>query len=167
MKNLVNNKTMKKDDMKEFLNTLKRLTIKMGELGRHASDITPVGKLSFSELNLMTLIGDFENIKVTELALKYGATKGAISKMVKKLVQKDLVKKSRTQENEKEVLLSLTAMGRVIYNEKEAHFEKLTSDVSKELEGLTPEQRASLFNVLYLVEDHIDEHLNEEDAEQK
>jgi DNA-binding MarR family transcriptional regulator len=158
---------MKKDDMKEFLNTLKRLTIKMGELGRHASDITPVGKLSFSELNLMTLIGDFENIKVTELALKYGATKGAISKMVKKLVQKDLVKKSRTQENEKEVLLSLTAMGRVIYNEKEAHFEKLTSDVTKELEGLTPEQRASLFNVLYLVEDHIDEHLNEGDAEQE
>lgn len=158
---------MKKDDMKEFLNTLKRLTIKMGELARHASDITPVGKLSFSELNLMTLIGDFENIKVTELALKYGATKGAISKMVKKLVQKDLVKKSRTQENEKEVLLSLTAMGRIIYNEKEAHFEKLTSDVTKELEGLTPEQRVSLFNVLYLVEDHIDEHLNEKDAEQE
>ncbi len=86
---------MKKDDMKEFLNTLKRLTVKMGELGRHASDITPVGKLGFSELSLLTLIGDFENIKVTELAFKYGATKGAISKMVKKLAEKDLVKKKQ------------------------------------------------------------------------
>ena len=158
---------MKKDDMKEFLNTLKRLTIKMGELSRHASDITPVGKLSFSELSLMTLIGDFENIRVTELALKYGATKGAISKMVKKLVQKELVKKSRTQENEKEVLLSLTAMGMTIYNEKEAHFEKLSTDVSKELGSLTEEQRISLFNILDLVEAHIDEHLDEPNSEQE
>lgn len=158
---------MKKDDMKEFLNTLKRLTIKMGELSRHASDITPVGKLSFSELSLMTLIGDFENIRVTELALKYGATKGAISKMVKKLVQKELVKKSRTQENEKEVLLSLTAMGMTIYNEKEAHFEKLSADVSKELASLTEEQRISLFNILDLVEAHIDEHLDEPNSEQE
>ncbi|SFM20083.1 MarR family winged helix-turn-helix transcriptional regulator [Pelosinus propionicus] len=157
---------MKKDDMKEFLNTLKRLTVKMAELSRHASDITPVGKLSFSELSLMTLIGDFENIKVTELAVKYGATKGAISKMVKKLVQKELVKKSRTQENEKEVLLSLTAAGMTIYNEKEAHFEKLSADVTKELERLTGEQRTSLFNILHLVEEHIDGHLNE-DSEQK
>jgi DNA-binding MarR family transcriptional regulator len=158
---------MKKNDMKEFLNTLKRLTIKMGELSRHASDITPVGKLSFSELSLMTLIGDFDNIRVTELALKYGATKGAISKMVKKLVQKELVKKSRTQENEKEVLLSLTAMGMAIYNEKEAHFEKLSADVSKELGSLTEEQRISLFNILDLVEAHIDEHLNEPNSEQE
>ncbi len=156
---------MKKDDMKEFLNTLKRLTIKMGELSRHASDIAPVGKLSFSELSLMTLIGDFDNIRVTELALKYGATKGAISKMVKKLVQKELVKKSRTLENEKEVLLSLTAMGMTIYNEKEAHFEKLSADVSKELESLTKEQRISLFNILDLVEAHIDEHLNEPNSD--
>jgi DNA-binding MarR family transcriptional regulator len=163
----VNNKIMKKDDMKEFLNTLKRLTIKMGELSRHASDITPVGKLSFSELSLMTLIGDFENIRVTELALKYGATKGAISKMVKKLVQKELVKKSRTQENEKEVLLSLTAMGMMIYNEKEAHFEKLSADVSKELGSLTEEQRISLFNILDIVEAHIDEHLDEPNSEQE
>ncbi|AJQ25708.1 transcriptional regulator, MarR family [Pelosinus fermentans JBW45] len=158
---------MKKDDMKAFLNTLKRLTIKMGELSRHASDIAPVGKLSFSELGLMTLIGDFDNIRVTELALKYGATKGAISKMVKKLVQKELVKKSRTQENEKEVLLSLTAMGMTVYNEKEAHFEKLSTDVSKELESLTEEQRISLFNILDLVEAHIDEHLDEPNSEQK
>ncbi|WP_235334117.1 MarR family winged helix-turn-helix transcriptional regulator [Pelosinus fermentans] len=163
----MNNKNMKKDDMKAFLNTLKRLTIKMGELSRHASDIAPVGKLSFSELGLMTLIGDFDNIRVTELALKYGATKGAISKMVKKLVQKELVKKSRTQENEKEVLLSLTAMGMTVYNEKEAHFEKLSTDVSKELESLTEEQRISLFNILDLVEAHIDEHLDEPNSEQK
>ncbi len=157
---------MKKDDMKEFLNTLKRLTIKMGELSRHASDIAPIGKLSFSELNLLTLIGDFDNIRVTELALKYGATKGAISKMVKKLVQKELVNKSRTQENEKEVLLSLTAMGIKIYNEKEVHFEQLSANVSKELEGLTKEQRRSLFNILDLVEAHIDEHLHEPPPDQ-
>ncbi|WP_285716479.1 MarR family transcriptional regulator [Pelosinus sp. IPA-1] len=156
---------MKKNDMKDFLNTLKRLTIKMGELGRHASDITSIGKLSFSELSLMTLIGDFENINVTELALKYGATKGAVSKMVKKLVQKNLVKKSRTQENEKEVLLSLTAVGITIFNEKEAHFEKLSQDVTRELQSLTQEQRKALFNILHLVEEHIDEHLSEADVE--
>ncbi len=87
--------------------------------------------------------------------------------MVKKLVQKELVIKSRTQENEKEVLLSLTALGLAIYNEKEAHFEKLSKDVTKELENLAQEQREALFNILQLVEDHIDEHLNEAQEEQE
>ena len=53
-----------------------------------------------------------------------------------------------------------------IYNEKEAHFEKLSTDVSKELESLTEEQRISLFNILDLVEAHIDEHLDEPNSDQ-
>jgi len=61
---------------------------------------------------------------------------------------------------------SLAAMGMTIYNEKEAHFEKLSTDVSKELESLTEEQRISLFNILDLVEAHIDEHLDEPNSDQ-
>jgi DNA-binding MarR family transcriptional regulator len=79
------------------------------------------------------------------------------------LVPKNLVKKFRTLENENEVLLSLTSLGLTIYTEKEAHFQKLSKNITMELQSLTPDQRGALFNILNLVEDHIDEHLNKAD----
>jgi DNA-binding MarR family transcriptional regulator len=154
-------------NVKAFMDTCKRLTNKIGELEKHASEMTAAGRLSFSELSLISLIGEFENIKVTELSLKYGATKGAISKMVKKLAAKNLVQKHRTPENEKEVLLSLTALGKEIFQEKEAHLINLSQDIAKYLQDLSQEQVNVLFRVLQKVEEHIDEHLQPLDKQQQ
>ena len=161
----MNNNSMNNSNVKIFMDSCKRLTNKIGELEKHAGEMTAAGRLSFSELSLISLIGEFENIKVTDLAVKYGATKGAISQMVKNLAAKNLVQKRRTPENEKEVLLSLTALGQEIFQEKEAHLKTLSKDIAKHLQDLSQEQVKVLFRVLQKVEEHIDEHLRPPDKQ--
>lgn len=135
--------------------------MKTNELSKHARESTPAGNLSSSEISLIILIGQYNNIKVTDLAIRYGATKGAISTMVKNLVKKDLVKKCRSPENEREVLLSLTELGLCVFEEKEAHSQSLYADIDAHLQILTPKQVSSLFKMLRTLEEHIDEHSKE------
>jgi DNA-binding MarR family transcriptional regulator len=144
---------------------------KTTELSKYASESTPAGNLSASEISLIILIGQYNNIKVTDLAIRYGATKGAISTMVKNLVKnlvkKGLVKKCRSPESEREVLLSLTELGIAVFEEKEIHSQNLYKDIDAHLQILTLEQKSSLFNMLQTLEEHIDEHIEEHLGEYK
>jgi DNA-binding MarR family transcriptional regulator len=140
---------------------------KTTELSKYANESTPAGNLSASEISLIILIGQYNNIKVTDLAIRYGATKGAISTMVKNLVKKGLVKKCRSPESEREVLLSLTELGIAVFEEKEIHSQNLYKDIDAHLQILTLEQKSSLFNMLQTLEEHIDEHIEEHLGEYK
>lgn len=86
-----------------------------------------------------TILNTDNNIKVTNSAVRYSATKGAISTMVTNLTTKSLVKKCRLPENEREVLLSLTELGLRVFEEKEAHSQDLYTDIDAHLQILTPE----------------------------
>lgn len=156
---LVNNIFMKKYDIKLFMDLMRRLTIKMAQMEKLSNEVTNTGKISFSELNLITLIGEHENINITELASIYGATKGAVSKMVKKLVLKNLVKKIRLINNEKEVLLSLTDSGIEIFKEKKHHLDLLAEEIGKHFTMLDDKQAKLFFTILESIETHIDTHL--------
>lgn len=150
---------MKSYDIKLFMDLFKRLTNKIGELEKYAGETTIAGRVSFAELSLISLIGENEKINITTLAQKYGATKGAISKMVKNLVSKNLVQKYRLPSNEKEVLLALTSVGSEIFQKKEAHFACLTKEIAAHFQSLDANQVKALFDILQSIESHIDEHL--------
>lgn len=152
---------MRSYDIKLFMDLFKRLTNKIGELEKHAGETTAAGRVSFAELSLISLIGEHENINITALSEKYGATKGAISKMVKNLVTKNLVQKSRLPSNEKEVLLTLTSIGSEIFQKKEAHFECLTKEIAVHFQSLDATQVKALYDILQSVESHIDQHLGQ------
>lgn len=158
---MLNNIIMSENNGKKFMEIMKRIVTKTHELSKHASEATPAGNLSSSEISLIILIGQHENLKVTELAIKYGATKGAVSTMVKNLVNKNLVRKTRSLENEREVLLTLTELGKSVYEEKERHSQYLYQDIDDHLRILTPEQVNSVFKMLEALERHIDEHIEE------
>jgi Transcriptional regulators len=162
VKKVVNNEIMSEYVAEKFITTIKRIAAKTVEWGKYAGEDTPAGRLSFSELNLITLIGEFKDIKVTDLAVKYGVTKGAISKMVKSLAKKNLVEKRRTAENEKEVLLSLTNLGMAVYSEKEAHLQEFYREVQVQLKDLPDEQVETFLGILTTIETHIDGHLTEQ-----
>ncbi len=66
-----------------------------------------------SEIHTIQAIGKSIGTNVTELAEKMGVTKGAVSQMVSKLVEKGMVRKTRAQDNAKEVVLELTELGRI------------------------------------------------------
>ncbi len=86
----------------------------------HALEKIPVdygvGKdLYHSERHMIDQIGDHPEKNITELAQFLGVTKGAISQTVKKLEDKGLVKRYKGLENEKEVFLELSEIGKTVY----------------------------------------------------
>ncbi|AFA50168.1 MarR family transcriptional regulator [Acetobacterium woodii] len=68
-----------------------------------------------SEIHCIAYIGENEDSNVTKLAESFDMTRGAISKLSKKLVKKGLIESYQKPENKKEVYFELTEQGKAIY----------------------------------------------------
>lgn len=65
-----------------------------------------------TEVHLLKCIADHPGITVTEIAYNYAKTKGAISQILKKLIEKDLIlQKPSTEMGDKRIFLYLTPRG--------------------------------------------------------
>lgn len=71
--------------------------------------------LTRTEIHAIMAIGNQPGINITSLADFLKLTKSAISQIIRKLSEKNLVEKYRNDNNDKEVLLCLTPKGRVAY----------------------------------------------------
>lgn len=78
-----------------------------------------------SEVHTIEAIYINKNINITKLAKIQGITKGAVSKMVKKLVEKNLVEKNISPDTENEVILNLTKDGEKVYTGHKQYSDKL------------------------------------------
>jgi len=68
-------------------------------------------KLSASEFHIIDTAGKSPNANLSTIASFLGVTKGAISQMVQKLVEKGFLKKIQQEGNRKNIILSLTKKG--------------------------------------------------------
>ena len=68
-----------------------------------------------SEVHCIEYIENNANSNVTQLAEAFYVTRGAISRMTKKLIQKGLVESYQKSENKKEIYFKLTEQGKEIY----------------------------------------------------
>jgi DNA-binding MarR family transcriptional regulator len=93
-----------------------------------------------AEVVMIETLGAYPGINVTELAKKHGVTKGAISQTIKKLEKKELVKKTKSASNSKEVLLSLTMKGEIAYHQHQLFHLQAASELFDEIDQWTPEQ---------------------------
>ncbi|CAB1250218.1 MarR family transcriptional regulator [Clostridium sp. MT-14] len=69
-----------------------------------------------SEIHCIAYIGKDEDSNVTKLAESFDMTRGAISKLTKKLVKKGLIESYQKPNNNKEVYFKPTEQGKAIYN---------------------------------------------------
>ena len=72
-----------------------------------------------SETHCIDYIGRLELPNVTKIAEHMGMTRGAISKMTKKLLAKGLIEKYTLESNKKEVYFKLTDLGKMLFEEHE------------------------------------------------
>lgn len=68
------------------------------------------------EVHTLNLIGDKMKTTTSEIAEITNRTKGAVSQMVDKLVNKRLATKYKNPDNNREVIIELTSKGRVVYD---------------------------------------------------
>lgn len=74
---------------------------------------------SYSETHCIDYIGKTDLPNVTKIAENMQMTRGAISKMTKKLLVKGLIEKYTLESNKKEVYFKLTESGMELYKEHE------------------------------------------------
>ena len=97
-----------------------------------------------SEIHTVQAIGKSIGINVTQLAEKMVVTKGAVSQMVSKLVEKGMVRKEHAQDNAKEVVLDLTELGWIGFRNHE-RFDMEVLDSVREYCGSDLEARLGTF----------------------
>lgn len=71
----------------------------------------------YSETHCIDYIGRLERPNVTKVAEHMGMTRGAISKMTKKLLNRGLVEKYTLETNHKEIYFRLTEKGKELFEE--------------------------------------------------
>ncbi|MFB4338680.1 MarR family transcriptional regulator, partial [Bacillus sp. BR_16] len=79
-----------------------------------------------SEVHCIEYIENNADSNVTQLAEAFYVTRGAISRMTKKLIQKGLIESYQKSENKKEIYFRLTEEGKEIY--------KIHEDLHKEFQ---------------------------------
>jgi len=149
----------------ELFERWNRITNKMIRSESLPRDFGTGDQLFPSEIHTLCVIGTASGINITDLSVRLGVTKGAISKIAKKMAEKDLIERYQEPGNDKEILLRLTPKGKRAYlgHEKlqEIAFERLAT----EMKNLTDEQNVFLFRVFEVMEEMIDSTLLEKGAD--
>lgn len=122
----------KKNLIEKYLILTERIA-KCGKTPRHYETDVEIYR---SEIHIMKVIGDYTDIHISEIARKFGVTKGAISKAIKKLKKKGLVEKVIDKTNNTRTLVKLTNKGMKAYWAHEKYHNEYDKDMFSYLENL-------------------------------
>ncbi|MED2186589.1 MarR family transcriptional regulator [Bacillus wiedmannii] len=98
----------------QVMNGFRELYNKMVWLNKDKMEVGLKGFKS-SEVHCIEYIENNADSNVTQLAEAFYVTRGAISRMTKKLIKKGLIESYQKSENKKEIYFRLTEQGKEIY----------------------------------------------------
>ena len=74
---------------------------------------------NYSEIHTIAAIGDLEEPNVTNIANHMNVTRGAISKITKRLLAQNLIEAYQQDGNKQKIFFRLTELGQFLYDEHE------------------------------------------------
>ena len=101
---------------------LMNLFVKYMEKQEILSKLTEDEKLhgyNYSEIHTIVAIGDLTEPNVTQIANYMNVTRGAISKITKKLLGQNLIEAYQRDDNKQKIFFRLTKSGQFLYDEHE------------------------------------------------
>ena len=114
------------------------------------------GDYTSSEVHCIEFIGKNEEINVTKLAEAFYMTRGAISKMSKKLIKKGAIEFYKKPDNKKEIYFRLTDQGNEVYKlHEKLHDEFLDRDKAV-YDQVSEEQFDAMLCFIENFSDHLD-----------
>lgn len=116
------------------------LLLQRQELLTKLTESVCLEEYSYSETHCIDYIGKTELPNVTKIADNMQMTRGAISKMTKKLLAKGLIEKYTLESNKKEIYFKLTESGMELYREHEKRHRLWEQRDSKFLERYSAEE---------------------------
>ena len=151
----------KADKIHDFKETFLRIINKFKVLEKIPIDHGTGDLLYASEINTLEIIGDSPGFNLTQLAQKKGVTKSAVSQIVTKLVNKQLVIRNQSPDHEKVFFLELTDAGKVAFKNHEKFHEKYDSPMIEKLLGMNNEQLDLVVGTFKMLESTIDSYLED------
>ncbi|MDR7246521.1 MULTISPECIES: MarR family transcriptional regulator [Priestia] len=120
-----------------------KFTVRFGEeMQKLQSELGMKIDLNLSEIHLIACIGDYGPINVTMISEKTNLAKGSITRISKKLLKLDLIKRQQLLDNKKEVYFRLTAKGQKFHKIHEQIHQEIENRFMSFLDKYTPEQLA-------------------------
>ena len=96
---------------------------------------------------------------MTKLADSFYMTRGAISKLTKKLIKKELIESYQKSDNKKEIYFRLTEKGREVYDIHEKLHNEFSERDKVVFEQVTEEQFNSMLQFVELYSQHLDKEI--------
>lgn len=120
-----------------------------------------------SEIHCIAYIGEDKDSNVTKLAESFDMTRGAISKLTKKLVKKGLIESYQKPENKKEVYFELTEQGKAICNIHEEMHREFKNRDQPFFEQVPEEQLDAILGFAEKYNAHLDAEIKKLGADMK
>lgn len=113
----------------------------------------------YSETHCIDFIGRLELPNVTKIAEHMRMTRGAISKMTKKLLTKGLIEKYTLETNKKEIYFRLTEQGKVLFDEHAKRHELWEKRDMDFLARYPREKVATVYEFMQEFNDYLEEQI--------
>ncbi|MTK63496.1 MAG: MarR family transcriptional regulator [Methanobacterium sp.] len=124
-------------------------------------------KLYPSEIHILDAVGNGVGNNVTVLSQKFGITKGAVSQVVNKLHEKNLIKKEKMDGNAKEVKLTLTRHGRNAFKIQDDLHKNFENEFFNYFKNLEQYKVDSFFEIMDRIDLFMDKFLNDQKPKKK
>ena len=118
-------------------------------------------RLTQREIHVIDTIGTNPDINMTQLAEMHGITKGAVSQMICRLLDKGYVEKVSAPEDDRELRMILTPSGRAAYDAHREYHAKRSGGFMDILNSMDASEFAALQHVLASFEAMVDDALEE------
>jgi DNA-binding MarR family transcriptional regulator len=109
-----------------------------------------------SEVHCIEYIGRNVDSNVTKLAESFYMTRGAISKISKKLIKKGIIESYQKPDNKKEIYFRLTSQGKEIYKTHEELHKEFQERDKAVFEQITEEQYDIMLSFVEKYSNHLD-----------
>ena len=112
-----------------------------------------------SEVHCIEYIEENKDVNVTKLAENFFMTRGAISKLTKKLIARGYIESYSKEENRKEIYFRLTDQGKRIYNTHEKLHKEFSKRDEEVFKQITDEEMDSMLMFIENYNKHLDEEI--------
>ncbi|PTE68964.1 MarR family transcriptional regulator [Staphylococcus devriesei] len=115
-----------------------------------------------SEVHCIEAIAEYQQPNVRYLADTLYMTRGAISKLTKRLQQKELVESFKSEENKKEIYFKLTNKGREVYQTHSRLHQQFQQRDQEVFDSMTDEEFDNMMAFINRYNHHLDHQIQVE-----
>lgn len=164
MNQLMGGQAMNKEE--QVMMSFRELFNKMAWLNKIKMEESLKGYKS-SEVHYIECIGRNSDSNVTKLAESLYMTRGAISKMTKKLMEKGVIESYQKSDNKKEIYFRLTEQGKEIYKIHEVLHKEFQERDKAVFEQVTEEQFNNMLSFIEKYSRHLDAEIKKMNIDMK